>query len=184
MKRVIVPYNKELKERARKLRNNSTRSEVLLWKYLKGRLMKGYDFHRQKPLDEFIVDFYCCELFLAIEIDGSSHIGKEKYDRERQIKIESLGVHFLRFDDLLVKRDVEIVIRTIENWIDEYEKLHPDLPEMIKERNMRKRKGTRPDHKQNNTLTPPAPLKRGDMGAENKPQPHSRGDMNVEIMNS
>ena len=99
MRRKIIPYKPWLKEKARELRNNSTKSEILLWTYLKGKQMKGYDFHRQKPLDNYIVDFFCNELMLAIEIYGISHWGKEEYDKERQVKLESLGIKFLRFSD-------------------------------------------------------------------------------------
>jgi very-short-patch-repair endonuclease len=67
-RRKIIPYNPKLKEYARQLRNNSTRSEIILWKYLKGKQMLGYDFHRQKPIDNYIVDFFCSELMLAIEL--------------------------------------------------------------------------------------------------------------------
>lgn len=97
--RKLIPYNPSLKEKARAIRNNSTNTEILLWGFLKGRQIRGYDFHRQKPIDEYIVDFFCNELMLAIEIDGISHAGKEKYDSERQTKLEKLGVRFLRFDD-------------------------------------------------------------------------------------
>jgi len=55
-RRTILPYNPKLKEYARKLRNNSTKSEVLLWNYLKRKQMKGFDFHRQKPIGNYIVD--------------------------------------------------------------------------------------------------------------------------------
>jgi len=105
MTKNFIPYNPALKEKARYLRNNSTLSEVLLWKHLHGTKMMGYDFHRQKPLDEYIVDFYCSELKLAIEIDGSTHT-PEKFHKDmmRQRRLESLGIHFLRFDDLEVKR--------------------------------------------------------------------------------
>jgi len=64
--RKILPYNPVLKEKARELRNNSTRTEILLWTFLKGRQLHGYDFHRQKPIDEYIVDFFCNELMLAV----------------------------------------------------------------------------------------------------------------------
>lgn len=83
-RRKILRYNPALKEKARELRNNSTRTEILLWTFLKGKQLRGYDFHRQKPIDEYIVDFFCNELMLAVEIDGVSHIGKELYDAKRQ----------------------------------------------------------------------------------------------------
>ncbi|MBU2542935.1 DUF559 domain-containing protein [Patescibacteria group bacterium] len=56
--RKIFPYDPKLKELARELRNDSTIAEILLWKYLRGGQLKGYDFHRQKPLYHFIVDFF------------------------------------------------------------------------------------------------------------------------------
>jgi len=73
MRRKIIPYNPKLKEFARQLRNNSTKSETYLWKYLSGKQMMGYDFHRQKPVDNFILDFFCHELMLGIELDGLTH---------------------------------------------------------------------------------------------------------------
>ncbi|NJO04013.1 MAG: DUF559 domain-containing protein [Bacteroidia bacterium] len=120
-----IYYNPILTERARWLRNNSTLSEILLWKHLKTGQMKGYDFHRQKPINNYIVDFFCYQLRLIIEIDGDSHIGKEEYDANRQATLEALGLHFLRFDDQLVKDDIDQVLATIEEWIDAFEKQLP-----------------------------------------------------------
>jgi very-short-patch-repair endonuclease len=117
----FVRYNPVLTARARRLRNNSTLSEVLLWKELKGKQMMGYDFHRQKPIDQYIVDFFCPKLMLAIEIDGTSHIGKAEKDKKRQNKLENLGIKFLRFGDLDVKRDKEGVLRAIKRWIEMHE---------------------------------------------------------------
>lgn len=117
-RRKILNYNPALKEKARELRNNSTRTEILLWTFLKGRQLRGYDFHRQKPIDEYIVDFFCSELSLAIEIDGLSHIGKELYDSKRQDRLEQLGVKFLRFKDEDVFYNCDYVIKEIEKWID------------------------------------------------------------------
>jgi very-short-patch-repair endonuclease len=116
MQNKIIPYNPKLKDLARKLRKESTLSEVLLWKKIKGKAL-GIEFHRQVPIDEFIVDFYCHELRLAIEIDGCSHDEKFEYDLKRQEKLESLGVGFLRFNDMDVKRDMYKVIRAIEDRI-------------------------------------------------------------------
>jgi len=73
MKRKIYPYNSKLKEFAKNLRNSSTLSEVLLWDELRNGKIYGYDFHRQKPILNYIVDFFCPDLELAIEIDGDSH---------------------------------------------------------------------------------------------------------------
>jgi len=89
--------------------------------------MLGYDFHRQKPIDNFVVDFFCPELLLAIEVDGNSHEGKIQHDEERQRLIERFGVEFLRFDDQDVKHRLEDVLTTIEDWIRTREKknTHP-----------------------------------------------------------
>lgn len=73
MKNRIIPYNPRLKELARNLRKQGILSEVLLWKHIQKKSL-GVEFHRQVPLDEYIVDFYCHELMLAIEIDGNSHL--------------------------------------------------------------------------------------------------------------
>ncbi|MBL4623967.1 MAG: DUF559 domain-containing protein [Flavobacteriales bacterium] len=116
-----ITYNPELKEKARYLRNSSTLSEVLLWKYLKGKQMGGYDFHRQKPIQNYIVDFFCNKLQLAIEIDGSSHDHKFLYDARRQQDIEKLGIQFLRLDDAAVKKDMNNVLREIEQYISGFE---------------------------------------------------------------
>jgi very-short-patch-repair endonuclease len=80
--------------------------------------MHNYDFDRQKPLDAYIVDFYCKELQLAIEIDGNSHDYKYEQDLIRQTRLESLGVHFLRFDDAEVKQNMSNVLRTISLWLE------------------------------------------------------------------
>ena len=118
MRRKIILYNPNLKEKAKELRNSSTLSEILLWKYLKSKKLQGYDFHRQKPVDNYIVDFYCPDLMLAIEIDGVSHESKEVADKIRQKRLGSLGISVLRFTDSDVKKNMEGVLNVIENWID------------------------------------------------------------------
>ncbi|MCX6333090.1 MAG: endonuclease domain-containing protein [Bacteroidia bacterium] len=116
-KRKILSYNPDLKELANELRKNMTLSEVLLWNELKQKRMLGFDFDRQRPIGNFIVDFYCKELCLAIEIDGDTHIFRYDYDEERQTTLEKMGVHFLRFDDIEVKKNISNVLRVIGDWI-------------------------------------------------------------------
>jgi len=117
-----IHYNPKLKQLARKLRNNSTLSEILLWEELKNRKMLGYKFLRQKPIGNYIVDFFCNKLKLVIEIDGDSHREDNfKYDMERQKWLESKELAVLRFDDLEVKKDMENVLLAIEGWICVYE---------------------------------------------------------------
>ncbi len=79
--------------------------------------MFGFDFDRQKPIDNYIVDFFCNELMLAIEIDGDSHAEKLEDDQVRQQRLESLGVRFLRFYDRDVKQNMAGMLSVIENWI-------------------------------------------------------------------
>ncbi len=119
MTRNIIPYNPRLKEYARYLRRNMTLAEVLLWKQLKSRQLKGFDFDRQRPIGEFIVDFYCKDLRLAIEVDGRSHDFKPEKDADRQDILEKLGVRVLRFWDHDVKNDMRAVLSVIERWVDE-----------------------------------------------------------------
>ena len=126
-RRKIIPYNPKLKQLARNLRNNSTKSEIILWMRLKGKQMKGYDFHRQKPLDNFIADFFCHELMLVIEIDGYSHLLDEVQvkDAIKENRLNELGITVLRFPDNEIFNDIENVLRAIEGYIDEYEITHP-----------------------------------------------------------
>lgn len=112
--RKIIPYNPKLKQIAKNLRNNSTLSEVLLWQHLKNKQIQGYDFHRQKPIASYIVDFFCDELLLAIEIDGNSHDIKLDKDLMRQKELEEYGINFLRFNDADVKNNIEGVVAEIE----------------------------------------------------------------------
>jgi very-short-patch-repair endonuclease len=121
MNNPIIPYNPKLKQFARYLRKHSTLSEVLLWKKIKNKAL-NVEFHRQIPIDEFIVDFYCHELKLAIEIDGSSHDYKYEYDVSRQHLLENCGITFIRFTDMEVKQAINNVIRTLENKIAEFQK--------------------------------------------------------------
>ena len=116
MKNKIITYNPKLKEYARQLRNNSTLSEVLLWQKIKNKAL-GVQFHRQVPLKEYIVDFYCHELILAIEIDGDSHLYKYNYDKKRQGELENLGITFLRFSDFEVKQNMFSVALTLEQVV-------------------------------------------------------------------
>ena len=118
----ILPYNPKLKSLARELRNNSTLSEVLLWKQIKGNTL-GYEFHRQVPIDNYIVDFFCHELFLAIEIDGSSHDLPDGFEKDlaRQQKLEGLGVNFIRIQDLDVKKNLDSVLVYISKEIERVE---------------------------------------------------------------
>ncbi len=114
----IIPYKPELRELARSLRKNSTLSEVVLWQNIRKRAL-GVQFHRQVPMLDYIVDFYCHEIGLAIEVDGSSHDHKFLYDARRQGRLEKEGVHFIRFTDEEVKKELFSVLLALEEKVRE-----------------------------------------------------------------
>ena len=114
----IIPYNPKLREFARQLRNNSTLSEVLLWKQIKGKAL-GVEFKRQVPMLEYIVDFYCQEIGLAIEVDGNIHDFRYLEDTQRQQEIEKYGVIFIRFSNEEIKNNMFSVILSLESKIEE-----------------------------------------------------------------
>ncbi|MFC4221759.1 ribonuclease P protein component [Flagellimonas marina] len=122
MKNKIIPYNPKLKEFARQLRKNSTLSEVLLWQKIKQRAL-GVQFHRQVPLLEYIVDFYCHELRLAIEIDGKSHAYTYNEDAFREGQLDRFGVQVIRFSNEEIKNNLFSVLLTLQETVD---KLHQD----------------------------------------------------------
>ena len=116
-------YNKNLKEIARKLRNNSTKAEIILWnKLLKKRQLRGYQFLRQRPIDNFIVDFFSKDLKPVIEVDGEIHRFQKQKDIKREEKIKSLGYHVIRFSNEDILYGFINVIRTLEKFVDEFEK--------------------------------------------------------------
>ena len=106
-----LPYNPNLKARARELRKAGNLPEVLFWQEVKNKKIKGYDFDRQKIVGNYIVDFYCTNCNVVIEIDGSSHDDKQEYDAERDKFLESVGlkvIHIQAVDVLKNLRDVMI----------------------------------------------------------------------------
>lgn len=104
------------KEKRRSLRRRSTKAERKLWQNLRNRGFEGYKFRRQVSVGFFVLDFYCPELKLAIEVDGFSHDSEEakKYDIERQKIIEVYGVRFLRIRDEEVHEDIEKALKKIK----------------------------------------------------------------------
>jgi very-short-patch-repair endonuclease len=94
-----LTYNPMLKERAKEMRNNSTKGEIKFWCELLRNKQTGYQFYRQKIIGHYIVDFYCAKLKLVVEIDGISHNKKQDYDKRRNEVLESLGLKVLHYDD-------------------------------------------------------------------------------------
>ena len=117
-----LPYNPKLKERARLLRNNSTKGEIKFWCELLRKRQSGFQFYRQKIIGSFIVDFYCARLKLVIEIDGTSHLYKKSYDDNRAKFLESFGLKILRYDDMQVLNNFHLVEEDFKEKIKEREK--------------------------------------------------------------
>ncbi|MFD0792569.1 endonuclease domain-containing protein [Mucilaginibacter litoreus] len=125
----IIPYNFKLKALARKLRKEMTFGEVVLWNELKRDKLFGFDFDRQRCIDNYIVDFYCKELMLVIEVDGMSHHHQEAFVKDdlRQQKLESFGIKIIRFSEAEVKHNMLNVIRSLESVIIEILKSNPEI---------------------------------------------------------
>ena len=145
MKRKIIPYDPKLKELAKKLRKTMTFSEVKVWNELKNGQLMGYDFDRQRTIGNYIVDFYCKDLLLALEIDGITHQDERVMykDGVRQKELEMLGVTFLRFEALLCVNKVDAVVREIGRWILEYEKKNGVNENVIRKRKALENPGSR-----------------------------------------
>ena len=97
-----------------------TKAEAILWKKISRKQLLGYKFRRQYSINNYVIDFYCPKLRLAIEIDGDLHFTTQKikkYDRNRQIYLESLDISFLRFENHELYNNIDGVIRTIESYI-------------------------------------------------------------------
>ncbi len=111
-------YNLEyLKARRQELRNNATPTENLLWAELKNK-QTGYKFRRQYSIGNYIVDFYCVELKLCVEIDGPTHNGIEavEYDAVREKFLESLDITVIRFTNQEVYASPHRVAERIRGW--------------------------------------------------------------------
>ena len=117
-KNSVIPYNKNLKELSKSLRSNLTEAEWCLWKRIRLKHL-GYVFYRQKPIGDYIVDFYCPRAKLVIEVDGSTHFTDEtiEYDRIREECMSSLGLRVIRFTNTEVLMRIEWVIKRIEEEI-------------------------------------------------------------------
>jgi very-short-patch-repair endonuclease len=111
-------------EKARALRKSPTIAEDKLWQFVRGRKMLGKKFRRQHPFEEFILDFYCHECKLVIEIDGDYHLSKEQtvYDANRTAFLNEQGLSVLRFTNRQVMAEIDTVIRKVKEVIKQLEK--------------------------------------------------------------
>jgi very-short-patch-repair endonuclease len=104
---------------ARRMRYEPTKAERLLWQKLRRRQLGGYKFRRQHPLGNYIVDFYCAETKLIVEVDGDIHAYQETYDAERMTDLETLGYRVIRFWNEQVLREMDGVLEVILRVCDE-----------------------------------------------------------------
>jgi very-short-patch-repair endonuclease len=111
------PLPPALLARARELRENATDAEKLLWQLLRNRQLNGWKFRRQHPIGKYILDFYCHDAKLAIELDGSQHAETEQaeYDRQRTESLEAEGIRVLRFWNNEVLKETQAVVQEIWN---------------------------------------------------------------------
>jgi very-short-patch-repair endonuclease len=100
-------------KRARSLRREMTPAEKILWAALRGRRFDGLKFRRQYPTGQYILDFYCLELQLALEIDGESHLGKEEHDELRAKAMEADGIKIVRFWNTQIYDEFDSVLEAI-----------------------------------------------------------------------
>jgi very-short-patch-repair endonuclease len=116
MKNKHIHTNKIFYTRRKELRNNLTHQEIILWIQLKNKNM-GYKFQRQHSIGPYIVDFYCAQKKLIIELDGSQHLDKEEYDRERTLFLQSLGFKVLRFWNSEVDENLDEALGEIRQFL-------------------------------------------------------------------
>lgn len=109
-----------VRQAARDNRKSPTESERIIWNALRGRKLGGRKFRRQQPIGPFIVDFYCHEESLAIEVDGGIHETQSTADKQRQLAIESLGIRFVRIPSKLVETDLPAALKRIQASLSEH----------------------------------------------------------------
>jgi very-short-patch-repair endonuclease len=121
----MLEYNRKLKEASCSLRNNMTEAEQLLWSRLRRKQLLGVQFYRQKPIGNFIVDFYAPAVSLVIEVDGCQHLEPEHWqqDKIRDQYLVERGLVVLRFDNRQVLREGDAVVEKILCWM--RERLNP-----------------------------------------------------------
>ncbi|KGQ24711.1 hypothetical protein JP28_11310 [Gallibacterium anatis] len=117
----MQPYSKNLKELSQKLRSNQTDAEGKLWQRINRDQLLGFRFNRQKPLLNYIVDFYCAKAKLIIELDGSHHYEPEyqEKDRQRDDELRSLGFTVMRFSNDEIYYEIEAVVEQIYLFLEQ-----------------------------------------------------------------
>ena len=110
-----ISYRPDLKAKARENRNNMNKPEAKIWYEILGnKNLLGYRFLRQKPIENFIPDFYCHKLKLGIEVDGQSHSEQTEYDELRTEKFEELNIKIVRYSNAGIMTQIEGVYWDLE----------------------------------------------------------------------
>jgi very-short-patch-repair endonuclease len=119
----MLRYNPRLKPKARALRTNLTDAEQRLWSRLRRKQISGVQFYRQRPVGNYIVDFFAPAVRLVIEVDGAQHAERSEaeYDKERSEYLEQVGLRVLRFDDRQVLTETDGVIENIFQIVTHFE---------------------------------------------------------------
>ena len=132
--KVLLKYNPYLKRRARRLRSDMTEAEQLVWSKLRRKQILGVQFYRQKPIGDYIVDFYAPKARLVVEVDGSQHL-KPNYaqrDAQRDAYLAGLGLIVLRFRNSQVLKELDPVAEVIFQTVAECGAENPPIPPLRK----------------------------------------------------
>ena len=120
--------SRTVRERAKALRQEATYAERLLWRVLRDRAVNGLKFRRQHPLDGFVIDFFCPEARLCVELDGGIHDAQQERDAARTAQLEARGLRVIRFRNDEVEHEMDSVLRRIARAAARVETPHPELP--------------------------------------------------------
>jgi very-short-patch-repair endonuclease len=112
--------NAAIKDKSKKLRKKMTETEKILWSKIRNRKVNGKYFRRQHPYGIYILDFFCFEANLVIEVDGLIHLSKHEYDLERTIYLESSGLTIIRFRNADIENRIEWVLEKIQQVVDPF----------------------------------------------------------------
>ena len=118
---IMKPYIQSLKKPARRLRSNMTDAEQKLWYRIRRKQILGVQFYRQKPLLNYIVDFYCASAGLVIELGGGQHFEPEHQNKDtaRDKALAEMGLYVLRFDNLQVLKELDSVVARIDDVVEQ-----------------------------------------------------------------
>ena len=132
MKPTHIPYAPHLTDRARDLRGNPTPAEKKLWRQvLSSNRLEGLKFLRQKPLGDYIVDFYCADIRLAIELDGETHADQAAYDAKRTEALAKFGIQVVRYTNTEVINNPDGVYEDLQRRARALK--NPPQPSLIRE---------------------------------------------------